>query len=157
MQAIINATQKLFEGIKTDIISVDGLSEEQMTAIEEIFKKHFETKSVKKSGKSKGTRKKTGYQMYAAHRRAELKETIETSGLSFGDVSKIIGTEWKGADMDQEFWNNKAKEVTSEESGVETGSESEQQQSDGEQAKKDEKKEKGGKKKRTKRTAMTDE
>ena len=152
MQAIINATQKLFEGIKTDIISVDGLTEEQMMAIEEIFKKHFETKSVKKSGKSKGTRKKTGYQMFAAHRRAELKET----GQSFGDISKTIGNEWKGADMDQEFWNSKAKEVTSEESGVETGSESEHKQSDGEKAVKDEKK--GGKKKRTtKQVAMTDE
>ena len=152
MQAIINATQKLFEGIKTDIISVDGLTEDQIMAIEEIFKKHFETKSVKKSGKSKGTRKKTGYQMFAAHRRAELKE----SGQSFGDISKTIGNEWKAADMDQGFWNAKAKElVTSEESGVETGSESEQQQSDVEKAVKDEKK--GGKKKRTtKRTAAID-
>ena len=41
MQAIINATNKLFGEIQKEVVAIDGLTEEQILAIGNIFSKIF--------------------------------------------------------------------------------------------------------------------
>ena len=111
MQAIINATNKLFVDIQKEITLIDGLSEEQVLQIEAIFAKNFEGKGKGKARKSKeptGTRPKTGYQIYAKYHRQELKDANELDGKEFGEISKMIGAHWRALGDEQDAWKKAA-------------------------------------------------
>ena len=111
MQAIINATNKLFVDIQKEITLINGLSEEQILQIEAIFAKNFEGKGKGKARKTKestGTRPKTGYQIYAKYHRQELKDANELEGKEFGEISKMIGAHWKALGAEQDAWKKAA-------------------------------------------------
>ena len=106
MQAIINATNKLFGEIQKEVVAIDGLTEEQILAIGNIFSKNFEGKV--KGKKTSGTRKKTGYQLFSKFHRQELKDANQLDGKEFGEITKMIAADWKALGDDQEAWKQAA-------------------------------------------------
>ena len=95
---------KALNNIQAQLIKIAGLGEDQLGQIRAIISNNTQPKI-------KGMGKKTGYILFSMTERKMLKENGELEGLSFGDVARLLGKNWRESSQDiKDKWNTEAKD-----------------------------------------------
>ncbi len=102
---VSQTTIKALNSVQAQLIKIPGLTEDQLEQIQAIITKNTQPKI-------KGTGKKTGYILFSVEERKRLKDAGDLDGLTFGEVAKLIGKNWREAEQSlRDDWNSQAKQV----------------------------------------------
>ena len=97
---------KLLNIVETELTKIKRLTEDQISAIQEI---------IAKQTKPNWSCRRSGYILFSMSERKRLKEAGELEGLAFGDVSRLLGKNWRGSSQEiKAKWNEQAGNLRQE-------------------------------------------